>query len=70
MDDDEDNWEYRPMTQTFYSKMWWLWIVQGVAYVIVIILLQFVLTGKELAFAIYIPLDFCIFLAMAAYYFY
>ena len=67
--DDDDDWEYRPMTMVFYSRMYWLWYVQAVGYVAVMIL-YFTLKGKEIAFAIYIPVDFLVFLGMAAYYVY
>ena len=56
------------MSRVFYSKMWWVWIVQSLAYVIVIAL-YFVQDGKEIAFAIYIPVDCLLFLGMAGFYF-
>ena len=46
-----------------------MWIIQALAYVAVITL-YFVKDGREIAFAIYIPVDCVLFLGMASYYFY
>ena len=56
------------MKRVFYHKMWWVWIVQAIAYVVVITL-YFKQNGSELVFALYIPVDILLFLSMAAYYF-
>ena len=65
--DEQDEHEYKPMTHAFYSKCWWLWLVQAVAY-IVVISLYFVQDGKEIVFAIYIPVDCLLFVGMALFY--
>ena len=67
-EDDDIQWEYRPMKRVFYFKMWWVWIVQAIAY-IVVITLYFKQNGSEIVFAMYIPVDILLFLGMAAYYF-
>ena len=67
-DEGSTEWSYRPMNRVFYSKMWWVWIIQALAYVVVVTL-YLSRDGKEIAFAIYIPVDCVLFLGMASYYF-
>jgi len=57
------------MEREFDHKKWWLFVVQAVVYV-VIAYLYFTIPGKELAYAIYIPLDFALSLCMVAFYIY
>ena len=45
-----------------------MWILQSVAYVAVLVL-YCITDGKEIAYAIYIPVDFVLFIGMGAYYF-
>ena len=64
----ERNWEYRPIKRRFYHERWCVWVLQAVAYTVVLGL-YFTTNGHEIAFAVYIPVDFVLFIGMAAFYF-
>ena len=68
LNEGEKSWDYRPMERRFYSDRWWVWILQAISY-IVVITLYFVTDGHEIAYAIYIPVDFVLFVGMAGFYF-
>jgi len=59
---------YRFMKRQFYGKMWWLWIVQAVLYCAVGVV-YFMVPGKELVYAIYIPLDVMLTICLGAFYY-
>ena len=61
-------WDYRPLSRRFYSDRWWVWGIQAVAYAVVLVL-YCITDGKEIAYAVYIPVDFVLFVGMAAFYF-
>ena len=61
-------WDYRPVQRRFYDDRWWVWILQAISY-IVVVTLYFTTDGFEIAYAIYIPVDFVLFVGMAAFYF-
>ena len=61
-------WEYRPIKRRFYHERWFVWILQAVAYTVVLGL-YFTTKGHEIAYAVYIPTDFVLFFGMAAFYF-
>ena len=48
--------------------MWWLWVIQGMLYVGVLVA-YFMIKGKELVYAIYIPVDVLLTASLAAYYY-
>ena len=48
--------------------MWWLWVIQGILYVGVVVA-YFMVRGAELAYAIYIPVDVLLTVSLAAYYY-
>lgn len=68
-DDEDEKFPYKPMEREFYTGRWWLWLIQAIAYV-VIAYFYFAIQGKELTYAIYIPLDFALFLSKLAFYIY
>lgn len=55
------------MEREFYTGRWWVWVIQALSY-IGILYLYFTVEGNELAYAIYIPLDFCIFVSMSCFF--
>ena len=55
------------MERVFYSRMWWLWVMQGIMYVGVFVA-YFMIRGKELVYAMYIPVDGLLTAGLAAYY--
>ena len=59
---------YRFLKRQFYGKMWWLWIVQAVLYCAVGAY-YYMVPGKELVYAIYIPLDIVLTISLAAFYY-
>ena len=65
---EEYDFPYRSMERVFYSRMWWLWVIQGILYVGVVVA-YFMVRGKELAYAIYIPVDVLLTVSLAAYYY-
>ena len=64
----KNQWDYRPVQRRFYDDRWWVWILQAISY-IVVVTLYFTTDGFEIAYAIYIPVDFVLFVGMAAFYF-
>jgi hypothetical protein len=59
---------YTFLKRQFYGKMWWLWIVQAVLYCAVGAY-YYMVPGKELVYAIYIPLDIVLTISLAAFYY-
>ena len=57
------------MERVFYIGRLWIWPVLAVVYGIAAYF-YFTIEGRELAYAIYIPLDFFLFLAMGAFWVY
>ena len=68
-DDANENFPYKPFEREFYFGRWWVWLIQALSY-IGIGYFYFTIEGKELAYAVYIPLDFAIFIAMSAFWTY
>lgn len=65
----DENFPYVPYEREFYTGRWWVWLIQAVSYA-GIGWKYFTVDGDELAYAVYIPLDFAIFIAMTAFYIY
>ena len=56
------------MQQYFNNDRSWLWIVNAIVYIAVIII-YFCVDGRELVYSMYLPLDAILNLAKAIYYF-
>ena len=70
--DGEEDFPYKPYEREFYTGRWWVWLIQALSY-IGIAYFYFATDGTELAYAVYIPLDFAIFVSMTmffGYYYY
>ena len=65
--DDDPNFPYKPYEREFYTGRWWVWVIQALSY-IGISYFYFTIDGVELAYAVYIPLDFAIFIAMTMFF--
>jgi hypothetical protein len=67
--DDEEDFPYKPYEREFYTGRWWVWVIQAISYIG--ITYSYITTpGAELAYAVFIPLDLSIFVAMTAFYIY
>lgn len=59
---------YRFFKRRFHIDLWWLWVVQAVLYVGVIAAYA-IIPGKEIVYAIYIPLDILLTMSLAFFYY-
>ena len=66
--DEDEKFPYVDQARQFYKGMWWLWIIQAVLYVGVIGA-YFMIEGKEMVYAIYIPLDIMLTVSLGFYYY-
>ena len=60
---------YRYLKRTFYIDLYWLWIVQFILY-IGVVTAYIMIPGKEIVYAIYIPLDIVLTISLGAFYYY
>ena len=67
--DEDKKFPYKYMEREFYVDRMWIWGVQALSY-IGITYFYMKTDGKELAYAIYIPLDMAIFVSMSAFFAY